>query len=118
MDEGSFDRIDEITRYATQDDADLTPQGTSRQGTLKGTTREEIRRHFGEPEGPYGKIGNIWIIRFNGGVKATIYDYYKSNQHVADDEPADWSIGGRSEEAVEMLKFLGLDFEIYELAMA
>jgi len=118
MDEGSLDEIDEITRYATQENADLTPSGTSRQGTLKDTSRNELRRHFGEPEGPFGKIGNIWIVRFNGGLKATIYDYYKSNQHAADDEPVDWSIGGRSEEAVEMLKLLGLDVETYEPAMA
>lgn len=109
--------IDEIFRAETQESSDLTPSGTSRQGTLKSTSRNEITRHFGEPDGPYSKIGDIWIIRFGGGTKATIYDYRKSNLHAGDDEPVDWSIGGRSEEAVKMLDILGFDVKGYDVAV-
>ena len=104
------DEIDEITLCTTQSDRRrINIGGTSRVGTLKDTTRNEIIRHFGEPDGPFGKICDQWAIRFADGTVATIYDYHKRNRSIPDDEETDWSIGGRSEDAVELLQYCGLD---------
>lgn len=109
------DEIDSLLDY----NADLDdPSGTHRVGTLKNTTRAEIRRHFGEPNGPFGKVSDHWTIRFPDGTKAGIYDYNRKNEHAADDDPRDWSIGGRSKDAVEFLQYLGLNAEVYGPAYA
>jgi hypothetical protein len=111
----NVDEIDEIFDYDTQE---VSKAGTSRVGTLRNTSRRTLRRHFGEPDGPYGKVTYEWTIRFPDGSVATIYDYHQSNRHVGEDDPVDWSIGGRSEEAVELLGYLGLDTETYDPATA
>lgn len=106
------DRIDELVEpEATQADEDVGFRGTRRVGTLRSTSRKELRRHFGEPDGPFGKITYQWVVRFPGGTVATIYDYHKSNRHVSEDKPVDWNIGGRDSEAVELLSYLGLNAE-------
>lgn len=103
------DEIDELLDY----NADLNdPSGTSRVGTLRDTTRKELRRHFGEPAGPFGKVSDHWTIRFPNGSKACIYDYRQRNRFAGDDEPRDWSIGGTSKEVVQLLKYLGLEAEV------
>ena len=108
MERRTEDLIDR--NVATQaDDEDIDFGGTHRVGTLQDTSREEITRHFGEPEGPFGKVTDHWQVRFPDGTVATIYDYNRSNRMIPDDEPTDWSIGGRNEEAVELLDLLGLN---------
>lgn len=106
----SEDQIDELLDY----DADLSdPSGTSRVGTLRNTTRNELRRHFGEPAGPFGKVADHWTVRFPDGSKACIYDYRQKNRFADDNEPRDWSVGGTSSEVIELLRYLGLDVQSY-----
>ena len=99
------DSIDEITRRDTEN---VNIGGTHRQGTVT-ASRKELRRHFGEPDTGYPKSTYHWQVRFGDGTVATIYDYYGSNRHVGEDEDVEWSVGGRSEEAIELLQLLGLE---------
>lgn len=114
MERRTEDAIDEITRRTTEGvDIGLT----NKQGVLTASI-DELRRHFGEPDTGYPKSTFHWQVRFADGTVATIYDYYESNRHADSGEQVQWSIGGRSEDAVEILQFLGLDAETVELAAA
>lgn len=99
------DSIDELANAETED-VDIS--GTRKQGKLFASI-EEIRRQFGEPDTGYPKSTYHWQVRFPDGSVATIYDYYSKNRHVSETETAEWSVGGRSIEAVELLEFLGFD---------
>lgn len=114
MDEGTADQVDEIARRET-DGVDIS--GTFKQGTVNASLNE-LRRHFGQPDTGYPKSTFHWQVRFADGTVATIYDYYGSNRHVGEDEDAEWSVGGRSKEAVELLQFLGLDASTVKMAAA
>ena len=91
--------------------SDLPFVGGSRQGELDGVSYQEIVHTFGEPtyDEPSGdsKVQVEWDIRFDNGVRASIYDYKQYNIHP---EQIDyWSIGGNSpESSFEVYKSLGL----------
>ncbi len=114
MEPRTEDAIDELARRTTEG---VDIGGTSRQGTVT-ASREELRLQFGEPDTGYPKSTYHWQVRFADGTVATIYDYYGSNRHVGKEEDVEWSVGGRSEDAVELLQFLGLDAETVEMAAA
>lgn len=93
------------------DETPLPFVGGSRQGELDGVTYQEIVSVFGEPSHsePSGdnKVQVEWDIKFDNGVRASIYDYKQYNM-----DPKDidfWSIGGNSESsAAEVYKSMGL----------
>lgn len=90
--------------------------GTHGQGTIE-TTRGALVRAFGEPqfeELTGDKISVEWSIEFEDGTIATIYDwkrygsgYYGEDEEDAellgDNEPYDYSIGGESKKAYELV---------------
>lgn len=113
------DEIDEfLLDRSTQADERIDIGGTSRVGTLKDTSRKELRRRFGEPDTCFPKSTYHWQVRFPDGTVLTIYDYYSSNAHADDEEEVDWSIGGRDSDAVELLQYLELNAETVETAVA
>ena len=85
--------------------------GGSRKGELDGFYMSEIIEAFGQPtqinSQDYGKTQREWDIKFENGVRASIYDYKQT-----DIEPEDidyWSIGGNSPvSAFEVYKVMGL----------
>ena len=85
--------------------------GGSRQGELDGLFYDDIEDVFGEPtwEGLSGdeKVQVEWDIKFDNGVRSSIYDY---KQYDVDPYDIDfWSVGGNSpESAFEVYKAMGL----------
>lgn len=106
------DEIDEITLRTAGGDVNIG--GTRKQGVVEASF-EELKRHFGEPSTGYPKCTYHWQVRFGDGTVATIYDYYGSNRSVAEDETAEWSVGGHSEAAVELLQLCGLEASAHQI---
>jgi len=85
--------------------------GGSRQGTLNDVPYNEIRHHFGPPTyaepSADGKVQAEWDIKFDNGVRASIYDY--KQYHHPPELVTDWSIGGNSpHSAYEVYKVMGI----------
>ena len=93
------------------EDTPLPFVGGSRQGELDGLFYDDIESVFGEPtwEGLSGdeKVQVEWDIKFDNGVRSSIYDY---KQYDVDPYDIDfWSVGGNSpESAFEVYKSMGL----------
>jgi len=72
--------------------------GGSRQGELEGIYMDDIVRVFGPPtwdqSSEDGKTQVEWDIKFDNGVRASIYDYKQYGVHPQDVDY--WSIGGNS----------------------
>lgn len=85
--------------------------GGSRQGQLDGIFYSDIERVFGPPsysEGSGdGKVQVEWDIKFENGVRASIYDYKQYDIDIYDIDY--WSVGGNSpESATEVYLTMGL----------
>ena len=85
--------------------------GGSRQGELEGIYMDDIVRVFGPPTWDQGsgdgKVQMEWDIKFDNGVRASIYDYKQYGVHPQDIDY--WSIGGNSPvSAFEVYKAVGL----------
>ena len=84
--------------------------GGSRQGELYDTTYDEIKSRFGPLsyfESGDGKVQGEWDIKFDNGVRATIYDYKQYDLELED--VTDWSVGGNSpHSAYEVYKVMGI----------
>lgn len=84
--------------------------GTHLQGSVM-TTRARIEAVFGAPtydtDDAYDKVMTEWVIAFDNGTVATIYDWkrYESGP-VGMDELYDWHIGGHNSDAVTKVKAL------------
>ncbi len=88
--------------------------GTCLQGYIE-ASYERLHYLFGEPIGqpdPY-KVSTEWIIQFDDGVVATIYDYKETNVYdpcgpTVDEFRArpsyDWHIGGKSKDIVDRVR--------------
>jgi len=85
--------------------------GGSRQGELEGIYMDDIVRVFGPPTWDQssgdGKTQVEWDIKFDNGVRASIYDY---KQYGVNPQDVDyWSIGGNSPvSAFEVYKAMGV----------
>jgi hypothetical protein len=65
------------------------------------TTFDKLKSVFGEPSysnGDWDKVNAEWVVRFNDGLIATIYDYKTSEIPMG---LYDWHIGGNKPEVVE-----------------
>ena len=85
--------------------------GGSRQGSLNDVTYEEIKNKFGNPTHSElsvdEKVQAEWDIKFDNGVRASIYDY--KQYHLPPEDVTDWSIGGNSpHSAYEVYKVMGI----------
>lgn len=85
--------------------------GGSRQGELEGIYMDDIVRVFGPPtwdqSSQGGKTQVEWDIKFDNGVRASIYDYKQYGVHPQDVDY--WSVGGNSPvSAYEVYKAMGL----------
>ena len=83
----------------------------SRQGELEGIYMDDIVRVFGPPtwdqSSQDGKVQMEWDIKFDNGVRASIYDYKQYGVHPQDIDY--WSVGGNSPvSAYEVYKAMGL----------
>lgn len=78
------------------------------------TTRRKIQEAFGEPTSTEtsgdGKVTTEWILVFDDGEVATIYDWKRYDLGAPEmDEVEDWHIGGKSHEVVNrVLELLGV----------
>ena len=90
------------TRSFLVNDEDTSANGTSFMGCIT-TTYDKLVELFGEPmEGSDdGKTTAEWVIEFEDGEVATIYDWKISstpkNLH-------DWHVGGRSHRVLDLLE--------------
>lgn len=88
--------------------------GTSLQGYMpQGTTYAQIKEKLGEPihySDLDGKVQVEWIIEFENGVVATIYDWKEAIPYP---DVKDWNIGGNCLDAVAEVYAL-FDFEFDE----
>ena len=85
--------------------------GGSRQGSLSDITYNEIKNKFGNPT--YSetsgdeKVQAEWDIKFDNGVRATIYDYKQYD--LPPEDVTEWSVGGNSpHSAYEVYKVMGI----------
>lgn len=80
--------------------------GTSLRGYVR-DTREHIESVFGEPMdyGTGGKVTTEWIIEFEDGTVATIYDWkrYEGGAPYLE-ESYEWHIGGANHDAVTAIE--------------
>jgi hypothetical protein len=69
---------------------------TSLQGYVT-ATYDQLVAHFGEPEGGGDKTTVEWMLQFEDGTVATIYDW---KEYSTPTGLYDWHIGGRNKTAV------------------
>lgn len=74
--------------------------GTSLQGYIRATYAELVER-FGQPEGGGDKTTVEWMLKFEDGTVATIYDW---KEYETPTYEYDWHIGGKSKAAVSAVK--------------
>lgn len=76
--------------------------GTSLQGYVEAPTKfETLVSVFGEPEGGSDKTLAEWVVRFEDGTIATIYDW--KNYGMRREDITSWHIGGHSKRAVTLV---------------
>ena len=88
----------------------LDSEGTSLQGYIT-TTRAALIETFGNPvfaideADPWEKVTTEWIIKFENGIVATIYDWKRYEEGApALNEIYDWHIGGNNDLAVSQVR--------------
>lgn len=84
-------------KYETKNISHKNLYGTSLRGYVT-TTRLVLEEAFGEPEfyGEGGKVTVEWMIRFEDGSVATIYDWKRYEEGTpAMTEVIEWNIGGK-----------------------
>lgn len=87
-------------------DSEIDSTGTFLQGVLW-ATREEISKAFGEPiHYPLGdKITTEWIIQFDSGDIATVYDWKRYDSgRPGFTERYDWHIGGSAHSVCDLVE--------------
>ena len=88
-------------------DADVAT-GTGLVGYTGEVTRDQIENIFGGPtfidNDPFEKVTVEWVIEFNNGTFATIYDWKRYDLGTPlQNEPYNWHIGGTSKAVVELV---------------
>jgi len=98
--------------FKTHNDCDIETVGTSLMGYIDASYAELVEV-LGEPtEGDDYKVDANWhILNMDTGESATIYNYkdgknYNGRNGTPKTEIRDWHIGGRSSEAVKLVKSL------------
>ena len=100
-------------KYKTLPDWTTEVSGTHLQGYVT-TTRRALEQMFGEPLDysgddflSDGKVTTEWLIEFDDGVIATVYDWkrYESGAPALD-ETYTWHIGGHDSEAFARIQYL------------
>lgn len=83
--------------FRTHNDGPVNDSGTSLQGYVQATLLE-LTRVFGKPQGTSDHVTTEWLIRFEDGTIATIYDWDRA-EPPAPTEVIDWHIGGMTRRA-------------------
>jgi hypothetical protein len=94
--------------FKTGNNLDTTGTGSSLQGYVT-TTRSALIQTFGMPtfttDEDYEKVTTEWIIKFQDGTIATIYDWKRYEEGAPElNEVYEWHIGGYSETAVSRVQ--------------
>jgi hypothetical protein len=81
---------------------------TSHQGYIK-AAYGDLKKAFGAPLPGDGKADAEWIIRFEDGLVATIYNYkdgknYLGRRGMSKTKITEWNIGGKSARAVDYVR--------------
>ena len=100
--------------FITHNDDDLiNANGTSLQAKLHNLTYNLIVETFGEPSDRFDdyKSDAEWIIQFDDGQVATLYNYKNGRNYMGPDAPSKydittWNVGGKSHEVVLRLRQL------------
>jgi hypothetical protein len=98
-------------KFETHNDVSVSINGTGLQGYIK-VDYDVLRRAFGEPnDGDAYKIDAQWVLRFEDGMVATIYNYKTGRNYAGSrgggtptNRIVDWHIGGKNPEVVERVK--------------
>ena len=89
--------------------------GTNLQAEIY-VTYQHLVKTFGEPSEGYDKTDAEWVLQFEDGTIATIYNW-KNGPHYGGDELEDiidWHIGGKSQDVVDtVVAILGPTCEIH-----
>lgn len=90
------------TRSFIVNDEDISTNGTSFMGCIT-TTYDKLVQLFGEPMkgSDDGKTTAEWVIQFEDGEVATIYDWKLSSTPT---NLYDWHVGGHSHRALDLLE--------------
>ena len=86
-------------------DSEINANGTSLRGYVQ-TTREKLTEVFGDPQffSMGDKVTTQWIIQFDSGEIATIYDWKRYEfGRPGLNELYEWHIGGNSFEATNLV---------------
>ena len=98
-------------KFETHNDGEISFDGTGLRGFIK-VDYDVLRQLFGTPtDGDAYKIDAQWVLRFEDGMVATIYNY-KTGRNYAGSHGGgtptncivDWHIGGNDPEVVERIK--------------
>ena len=84
--------------FQTHNDTALSNDNTSWTFSTIQATKAQITKAFGQPQELGGKVQFNWIIKFNDGTLATIYDW-KQRTEIADTDLINWNIGGLASDA-------------------
>ena len=84
-------------------DSEINANGTSLRGYVQ-TTREKLTEVFGDPQffSMGDKVTTQWIIQFDSGEIATIYDWKRFDQEVF--SVTTWNIGGMDTQAADLVR--------------
>ena len=97
-------------KFKTHNQADIDDACTGYVGKIT-TTFSELKKKFGKPNiivEKGEKTDAEWLIQFENGVIATIYNYkngknYVGNSGIATSKITDWHIGGHVEDAYNLV---------------
>lgn len=80
----------------------MIANGTSLQGYVR-TSYDRLVSLLGEPDRGSGKITAEWIVEFEDGTVATIYDWKEYSTPLGS---YDWHIGGHDQKAVDRVHLI------------
>ena len=98
-------------KYKTHNETEIDPSGTHLQGRVE-VSYEKLVGIFGEPmEGDEYKVDAEWLLEFEDGTVATIYNYKDGKSYDAiggleTEYIVDWHIGGMENKVVSRIKEL------------